>query len=963
MMKRITSLLAAAFVASVGLAPAWAQDQREDYTSHVKNAGFAEGASTLVGDTARDASNSRGAIVSPKDWKLTMSDHTATWDRQFLSYSEYEAASAGLDDFQKPSLMPSDGDDGFYFHAITGGQAPSTPYSMLQTINTLPKGKYTLVYDAVYYSIAANETQYPTMQVESGSGVKSKNFFASEGAPTEWSTDSVEFTVINDNEDVTFGIYYPIKTTLEQHVYADNIHLFRTGDLSETDILEGVYQATDDARMYLEGMEYEQYLLSDWVEKIQRLYEWNDDFTLEEAFAYEKELNAFVAELEELADLHDSLDILATREKAFIAETNFPGAADYQAVIDKLTEMYQGQHDIDQAKALITELEAATYTYKLSGLSSAASYDNPVDASFLITNPAIDAATGKQDPEAAPGWYIEATGTGQPYIYSGQTFAKTETEDQISTGTYFNTWEGTMGSSKYTATQTITGLPMGIYRIKAMMESDGGNVFLFGNVDGAYFSTNANKNYGDYRFDTVTVDNIPVTNGSLQIGVTSNADALWGGPASTSFYFAADNFELYYCGTDMSVLNDLLNAKIKEAEELLNAGTSMLKGDKTAIEAIITKAKEVAAGTDIPAISEQISILGTLPVTIEASAAAIEIVQIQIDEAQAIYDETNQYFEAAEKADLENALLAANTWIAADESVTAEADGIIEEIKATLLAARKSGTPNQIKDGACDATYWITNADLEEGDVAWKRTLGNTGFEPDFAFADGNSNSLFFWAGNTDGLTPFENHQTIYGLPNGKYRVTARGFYGAADDTNDKISRLPNDSVVFYAYGDVNDEVQVNMYTQRFIDGDTVETDASSGLPLLDPETGLPIYKSFYDNRKVDYQLEVTVTHGWLRIGYKAIGKPNCCRAQIDDFTLTYLEEGPELPYPDAIEDVNADENAVKAYAVNGKIVVESEQPYTITSVSGQTYENDAQFAPGVYVVKTDNAAVKVVVD
>ncbi len=959
MMKRITSLLAAAFVASVGLAPAWAQDQREDYTSHVKNAGFAEGASTLVGDTAH--SGGRGVIVSPKDWKLTMSDHYAGWDRQFLSYSEFENTS--VDAFQTPRLMPSDGDDGFYFHAITGGQAPTKPYSMLQTINTLPKGKYTLVYDAVYYSIAANEVQQPAMQVESGSGVKSKNFFVSEGEPTEWSTDSVEFTVINDNEDVTFGMYYAIKTSLEQHVYMDNFRLFRTGELSDADVLEGVYAATDDARMYLEGMEYEQYLLSDWVEKIQRLYEWNDDFTLAEAFAYEKELNAFVAELEELADLHDSLDILATREKAFIAETNFPGAADYQAVIDKLTEMYNGQHDIDQAKALITELADATYAYKVSGLSEAASYDNPVDATFLITNPTIDATTGRQDPEAAPGWYIEATGTGQPYIYSGQTFAKTETEDQISTGTYFNTWDGTMGKSKYTATQTITGLPMGIYRIKALMESDGGNVFLFGNVDGAYFSTNANKNYGDYRFDTITVDNIPVTNGNLQIGVTSNADALWGGPASTSFYFAADNFELYYCGTDMSVLNDLLNAKIKEAEELLNAGTSMLKGDKTAIEAIIAKAKEVAAGTDIPAISEQISILGTLPVTIEESAAAIESVQLEQTIAQEIYDADNKYFEEVEKTALAEVLAAATTWISADESVVGEADGMIEEIKAALLAAQKSSLPNKIKEGACDATFMIVNPDLEEGAIGWHAVKGNTNYELPFQyFEDGASNSLFFWADKVDGSAPaFENRQTIYNLPNGKYRVTAQGFYGAADPYETR-SRLPNDSVVFFAYGDVNDEVQVNMYTQRFLDGDTIERDASSDLPLLDDDGNL-IYKPFFDGRKVHYELEVTVTHGWLRIGFKSIGQINCGRAQIDDFTLTYLEEGPELPYPDAIEDVNADENAVKAYAVNGKIVVESEQPYTITSVSGQTYENDAQFAPGVYVVKTANAAVKVVVD
>lgn len=953
MMKRITSLLAAAFVASVGLAPAWAQDQREDYTSHVKNAGFAEGASTLVGDTAH--SGGRGVIVSPKDWKLTMSDHYAGWDRQFLSYSEFENTS--VDGFQTPRLMPSDGDDGFYFHAITGGQAPTKPYSMLQTINTLPKGKYTLVYDAVYYSIAANEVQQPAMQVESGSGVKSKNFFVSEGAPTEWSTDSVEFTVISDNEDVTFGMYYAIKTTLEQHVYMDNFRLFRTGELSDTDVLEGVYAATDDARMYLEGMEYEQYLLPDWIEKIQRLYEWNDDFTLEEAFAYEKELNAFVAELEELADLHDSLDILATREKAFIAETNFPGAADYQAVIERLTDMYNGQHDIDQAKALITELEAATYAYKLSGLSDAASYDNPVDASFLIVNPTIDGQTGRQDPNCVPGWYIAATGTGQPYIYAGDRWL----DGVASTGTYFNTWAGP-GQSKYTATQEINNLPTGIYRIRALMAGDGEGCYLFGESGGIYFSTMVDPSTGT-NFDSTTVDNIVVTNGTLTIGITTIGDTLFGGKVSTASIISGDNFELFYCGTDMSALNDLLKAKIQETKDLLNEGTTILKGDKAAIEAIIQKAEEVAAGDDPNAISEQLGIIGAQPAVIEASAAAIESVQLEQTIAQEIYDADNKYFEEAEKTALAEVLAAATVWLAADESVAAEAAGMIEEIKAALLAAQKSSLPNKIKEGACDATFMIVNPDLEEGAIGWHAVKGNTNYELPFQyFEDGASNSLFFWADKVDGSAPaFENRQTIYNLPNGKYRVTAQGFYGAADPDETR-SRLPNDSVVFFAYGDVNDEVQVNMYTQRFLEGDTIERDASSGLPLLDDDGNL-IYKPFFDGRKVPYQLEVTVTHGWLRIGFKSIGQTNCGRAQIDDFTLTYLEEGPELPYPDAIEDVNADENAVKAYAVNGKIVVESEQPYAITSVSGQTYENDAQFAPGVYVVKTANAAVKVVVD
>ena len=144
-MKRFTSLAAAAIVAAVGLSPAWGQDvQGEDYTSHLANPSFTEGASTLPGDTISSTAG-RGYIMAPKGWRMTYM--TTTWDRQFLTYSDYTSAT-GLDGFQTPLLEPQDADNGFYFHAITGGgSAPrGTIYSVLQDVNTLPAGRYTLTF-------------------------------------------------------------------------------------------------------------------------------------------------------------------------------------------------------------------------------------------------------------------------------------------------------------------------------------------------------------------------------------------------------------------------------------------------------------------------------------------------------------------------------------------------------------------------------------------------------------------------------------------------------------------------------------------------------------------------------------------------------------------------------------------------------------------------------------------------
>ena len=69
-------------------------------------------------------------------------------------------------------------------------------------------------------------------------------------------------------------------------------------------------------------------------------------------------------------------------------------------------------------------------------------------------------------------------------------------------------------------------------------------------------------------------------------------------------------------------------------------------------------------------------------------------------------------------------------------------------------------------------------------------------------------------------------------------------------------------------------------------------------------------------------------------------------------------------PYPDAIEEVGADAAELKAYAQNGYIIVETDEPYTIVSVNGGVVpDTDAQLVPGVYIVRAGSKTVKVVVD
>ena len=124
-------------------------------------------------------------------------------------------------------------------------------------------------------------------------------------------------------------------------------------------------------------------------------------------------------------------------------------------------------------------------------------------------------------------------------------------------------------------------------------------------------------------------------------------------------------------------------------------------------------------------------------------------------------------------------------------------------------------------------------------------------------------------------------------------------------------------------------------------------------------------YYNYYSNQPYQYVLDrILVNHGEFRFGMKTIGPMNINTARIYNFTLEYLEPVDYEPYPDAIEEVGADAAELKAYAQNGYIIVETDEPYTSVSANGGVVpDTDAQLVPGVYIVRAGSKTVKVVVD
>lgn len=978
MMKRITSLIAAAIVA-VGLSPAVGQEG-EDYTSHLANPSFTEGYSTEVGDTICTLYLcSNGYLVAPAGWKMTYL--TSVWDQQYVSYSSFtdDLANGGVgssDDFRHPLLEPQDGDDGFYFHAITGGGlAPDgTVYSLLQTVNTLPSGRYVLSYygalkdranvsGGVELSEAAVVVSTPLSTSQSLLAV-----FDSDTNP-EWTEGQISFSLTEDNQSVTLGLQFDLLGINEQQLYLDNITLRRTGDVTMEDLINETLAGVDNAILELTNkyMGMDETIIPDaWIDPLDDVMMGVDIDTISSITGGEYYLSfvqAWSARLDSLVDMRSELQVLSDSMELLIEEATYDGIEAIQTLQENAGELLASNPDLVTLDAAITGAEDAIFDYLRSGLVNGATYDEPSNVtSFFIINPGVDGTVAQTNPE---GWTVTSN-SGQPWVYSGDRYY---TDGTTNTGTYFNTWDGTAGNVEFTATQVITSMPMGIYKLQALMANDGtGGCYLFAKVGDTYYYTMAPTT--STTLDTVVVDNILVLQDgdSMTIGITCQAEDLWSGAVEFDGYImSGDDFELWYEGGDLTVLKDVLQEAIDELSAVLEAGTydSALKGDVAVTESVLASAQSVVD-------NEEVSSYGTALVEVNAQTGLLDASVSAATEIVALCDSANLLIaSSAEKMGsaleaLEEEVEFANTWVVSEDAITDDADAVIESLTKALTAANDSiNMYDRMNIEPGDVTYTLlVNPDCDEGTSGEPESEGyifeTTGSaylvwaSEDDAFLAEPHGHLCFWSGRLPAdSVGFNVYQIVGNVPSGYYRMTAMAVVGAAGETAPDTT-FSNGNVVFYAVGDVNHEVQVPLRHACYENGDTLTT-SSTGEDSL----------KLYCNEVYPYTLDnILVNHGEFKFGMKTIGPMNVTTARIYGFTLEYLSAVDYEPYPDAIQEVGVDAATLKAYAKNGYIIVETDEPYEVYSVSGGAAMNpDMQFVPGVYIVKAGSKTVKVLVD
>ena len=968
MMKRFTSLAAAAIVAAVGLSPAWGQEvQGEDYTSHLANPSFTEGYSTEVGDTIGSLSLcSSRYLMAPKGWDMVFTSSLLVWDQEYVNYADYEADASSIasDPFRIPLLSPQDGDGGFFFHAITGGGVCTSPYTLTQTLSSLPSGRYTLTYYAAYKERAEINDPKPYIRVTTPTGTTDAliDTCGVSTALEEWGYGSIDFALVNDNDTVTLGLYFEIPSCGEQHVYLDNFRLYRIGDVTTEDLINQVNSETETYRNELmtKHPQVDFSLLPEGWDIT--MYDYEDGTgmdtisSLAGAEAYQAQVLFWIARMDSLIDYRTvQMPMLNDSLQTLIDAAQYEGIDALQTLLQSNTDLMASPTDNPTFAAAIAASKEAIYTYNVNGVMAGVTYDNPSDVTaFFIVNPTVDGEYLQKNPE---GWEV-VTNSGQPYVWHDD---RTYQDGTVNTGGYFNTWDATPGKVEYTATQTIQNLPIGIYTLRALMAGDGNQgTYLFVKVGDEYYSTEAIRSDG--RLDTISVENVLVLteNTPVTIGITNQADSLWADAhVSDATYISGDDFALFYQGSDPSALKGVLEEAIAEMEAYLTdteEGTAALKGDVAAVQAVIAEAKETAQGTDFAAYGRALSNLNAQYTIITASATAAGNVQTTMDEANALIQESGSKMTDA-KAPLETEVTIAATWLESDDAVTADAEALIDNILAAIEVAEdsiRSWEKQHLVVG--DATACLVNPTIEDGTKGYHMDAFGGAYivsASDF-FAD-NHTHLCFWSGGAPAdSVGFDMYQNVGNIPSGYYRMTAMAVVGANEPNN--IEEFSNGNVVFYAIGDVDHEVQVPLHHAIYESGDTL-TFSSSGR--------LDSTYNYYSNQPYQYVLDrILVNHGEFRFGMKTIGPMNINTARIYNFTLEYLEPVDYEPYPDAIEEVGADAAELKAYAQNGYIIVETDEPYTIVSVNGGVVpDTDAQLVPGVYIVRAGSKTVKVVVD
>ena len=257
---------------------------------------------------------------------------------------------------------------------------------------------------------------------------------------------------------------------------------------------------------------------------------------------------SYMLELTELVNIANELEGL-----------EYPGSDElYEATGIALSFYMSEDATLEDLQGAIADMNKAIFDYKLS-VTVNATDANPSDITSIIINSTLEA--GVTSAYSVPtGWNCSNSGGNDKFVYIP--------EDGSAS---FEAWSGNPANMNFDYYQEITGLPTGIYTLKANARScDGdepnGNAVIYASAENEKTASVFNPLVNGTgavatEMSEYEVKGVFVANGTLRIGA-KNIGAL------SSQWTIYDDFQLFFHGNEAGLENfkSALSDRIVEAE-------------------------------------------------------------------------------------------------------------------------------------------------------------------------------------------------------------------------------------------------------------------------------------------------------------------------------------------------------------------------------------------------------------
>ncbi len=481
------------------------------------------------------------------------------------------------------------------------------------------------------------------------------------------------------------------------------------------------------------------------------------------------------------------------------------------------TETLLGKADATVAECATAgeTLEAALYDYCVSHSTA----EQPYDMTHLLANPTFDAAN-------YDGWTQEG--------YSGE-----PNYPKYGAGA-IEYWHCT-----FDLNQTVGNLPDGQYRVSAQLAAETtGTVWLYAAESMANPTTNpvpgnliatGDRFAADRGSDRVSVE-VTVLEGELKIGIRTDVLNNW---------IVFDDFRLEYLGEDVEVYATEVALLLEEARGMQD--NEMPASVKANLEAAIAAADALTSGSTAADYRTALAALRTSIEEVESLSQLYPAYLEMLTECQHLLDittdnEARRAFETAMQASAERVAAAEDAFVYRDETA------VLDEARQAFIAAG----PALIEGEGIDMTELLANPTFDAANTnGWTQE----GYSGEGGYPKYGAGAIEYWH------CTFDLHQTVTGLRDGLYRVSAQ-----------LAATIPS-NVQLYA-----DDLSANA-ARQLIEG----TDNLTG-------TG----DRFASNREDDRaSVAALVLDGELRLGMRTSALDTWI--VFDDFRLEFLGETLEI--------------------------------------------------------------------